>query len=294
MRTNINIQDAAKNLDVLASRIGLFLDTGKSCVITEGPTDQKFYKRFVAETKSQVFCPDPNGRANGKEPVLELLKLLETRKLKGILAIVDADFDRLEGTKPSSSNLLFIDTHDLETLLLKSPALEKILDEHASEEKRKNFGEDRIRSTLLEGGVLVGYLRWASLKHSYSLTFEGLDFKRFTSESTLAITLSQLVTTVKQKSQKLALKDEDIMAKMDELKSDSHDKWDVCCGHDLVEILSFGLRKTLGTNDSKKVECEILESLLRVGYEAAYFVETDLYQAIHAWEANNKPFKVLP
>jgi hypothetical protein len=50
----------------------------------------------------------------------------------------------------------------------------------------------------------------------------------------------------------------------------------------------------LGTNDSKKVECEILESLLRVGYERADFAETDLYKAIRKWEATNKPFKILP
>jgi hypothetical protein len=243
VKNNESIREAP-NSD-LFNEIGLQLNANVSCLITEAPTDQRFYKKFVIKGKCLVFCPDPNGMNNGKEPVKALLKKLEENNLKGMLAIVDADFDRLDGKEPSSSNLLFTDTHDLETLLLKSPALEKILDEHASEKKCRDFGKD-IRSTLLEGGVLVGYLRWASLKHSYSLTFEGLDFKRFTSESTLAINLSQLVTTVKQKSQKFALKDDDIRAKMNVLKNDSHDKWDVCCGHDLVEILSFWITQDIG------------------------------------------------
>ena len=56
-------------------------------------------------------------------------------------------FDILEGTVPLSQNLLFTDTHDLETMLLNSPALEKVLSEHGSETKINNFAKD-IRQTL--------------------------------------------------------------------------------------------------------------------------------------------------
>jgi len=138
------------------------------------------------------------------------------------LAIVDADFDILEGSVPLSPNLLFTDTHDLETMLLKSPALEKVLSEHGSEAKINNFAKD-IRQTLLEIAKIIGYLRWASLKFNYCLKFERLAFNNFVKKETLALNESDLMKTVKDNSQKPGLDDSEIRAKMDSLKTDAQD-----------------------------------------------------------------------
>jgi Protein of unknown function (DUF4435) len=53
------------------------------------------------------------------------LAILEQRGFQGVLAIVDADFDRLVPPTYQSLNLLLTDAHDLETMLIQSPALEK-------------------------------------------------------------------------------------------------------------------------------------------------------------------------
>jgi len=257
-----------------------------SFLIVEGDTDARVWKNLVDPTKCRVEI------AHNKDDAVKVLNILEKDNFAGVLAVVDADFWILEGTVIPSPNLLLTDTHDLETMLLKSPALEKVLAEHGSEEKIKDFAKD-IRQTLLERAKVIGYLRWASLKFNYCLKFEDLNFNNFL-KKTLALNESDLIKTVKDKSQKQGLDEQEIRAKMDSLKTDAQDMWYVCCGHDMIAILSIALCKALGSCNSKTVEPNVLEQNLRLAYESSYFCKTQLYAAIQQWEKNNQPFQVLP
>jgi len=260
-------------------------DTG-SFLIAEGDTDARVWENLMDSTKCSVVI------AHNKNNAIAVLHILEKDNFAGVLAVVDADFDILEETVLLSQNLLLTDTHDLETMLLKSPALEKVLREHGSTEKIERFAQD-IRQTLLESAKIIGYLRWASLKFNYCLKFEGLAFNDFVEKKTLALNESKLIQTVKNKSQKLGLDEQQIRANMDSLKTDTQDMWYVCCGHDMISILSIGLCKALGSFSSQKADPNVLESYLRVAYESAHFRETKLYRSIQTWEQTNKPFEVL-
>ena len=258
-----------------------------SFLIAEGDTDARVWKNLVDSTKCRVE------NALNKNNAVAVLNILEKANFSGVLAVVDADFDILEGTIPLTPNLLFTDTHDLETMLLKSPALDKVLLEHGSENKIKSFAKD-IRQTLLESAKVIGYLRWASLKFNYCLTFEDLAFNKFVDDRTLRLNESKLIQTVKNKSQMPGLDEQEIRANMDSLKTDTQDMWHVCCGHDMVDILSIALCKTLGSYNTKEVEPNVLEINLRLAYESAHFRLTKLYIAIQTWEQTNQPFQVLP
>jgi len=275
--------------DRIANRIRLLRTQSKytgSFVIAEGDTDARVWKNLIDSTKCRVEI------AYNKDNVVKVLNILGKDNFAGVLAIVDADFWILEGTFPSNPNLLFTDTHDLETMLLKSPALEKVLSEHGSEQKVKDFGKD-IRQTLLESAKVIGYLRWASLKFNYALKFEGLAFSKFIDDKTLALNESKLLQTVKNNSQKLGLDEVEIIAKMDSLKANDQDMWYVCCGHDMICILSIALCKALGTRNSKQVESDVLEKDLRLAYESSHFRLTQLYTAIQDWEKTNQPFRTF-
>lgn len=52
--------------------------------------------------------------------------------------------------------------------------------------------------------------------------------------------------------------------------------------------------KTIGSNNAKDIEPNILERSLRLAYEEAYFHDTQLYLDICTWENENQPFIVLP
>lgn len=263
-------------------------------LLVEGSSDKIFYERFV--DKSACELVSVSGKPSSKLRAIAILKILEEEsKFRGVLAIVDADFDRLATPLHYSLNLLYTDTHDLETMLINSPAFDKVVSEFSSEEKIVQFNRDKqdIRLALLEAGISVGYLLWISQRDGLSLTFDGIIFSRFIHEQTLQIDELKLIREVKNKSRAFSLKEEDLQQRLTDQKSNNHDPYQVCCGHDLVEILSIGLRKAIGSNKAADVEPNNLERNLRLAYEEVYFRETQLYIHIRNWESSNQPFKVL-
>ncbi|MEM1168633.1 MAG: DUF4435 domain-containing protein [Cyanobacteria bacterium P01_H01_bin.35] len=287
-----------RSLDADAIKVRLLRDVYKSqtLLLVEGSSDKTFYQRFVEESKCELVII--SGNPSSKERVISVLKILEKSNFQGIVAIVDADFDRLTPpTDQKSANLLYTDSHDLETMLINSPAFDKVISEFGSEEKISQFKKDikpDIRLVILESAVPIGYLRWISLDDRLDLTFENITFSKFIDEKTLRINKLKFIGEVKKKSQAFSLKEEDLQQQFIDKKNGDRDPWQICCGHDLVEILSLGLRKTIGSNKATDVEAISLERNLRLAYEAVYFQGTQLYSHIRTWENNNKPFKLLP
>jgi hypothetical protein len=259
-------------------------------LITEGTVDKRFYKQLIDNESCRVYV------AYGKQNVIRTLEILDNDGFNGVIAIVDADFDRLEGIEPNSVNIFMTDTHDLETMILISRALEKLLTEHGSEQKIKSVTETRgkdIRQILLDAGIKIGYLRWVNEKDNLSLKFEGIGFHEFIDENLLTLNLVKMIITIQNKSDRRDIKIEDIQERLNQLSNPDHDSWDVCCGHDLVCILSFGLRKALGTNNANAVTPEHIELDLRLSYEEAFFFATQLYKSLKAWENTNHPFRIF-
>jgi len=164
------------------------------------------------------------------------------------------------------------------------------LAEYGSESKLTNFtrklGKD-IRLLILESGLPVGYLRWIALKNRLALRFEDLPFSAFVDLNTLAVDIMKLIRTLKNRSQLPSIKEKDLRDQMSALKANSHDPWHICCGHDLVCILSIGLRKAIGSNNATEVKPDVIQKGLRLAYEISYFYMTQLYQSVRAWEQKN-------
>lgn len=256
-------------------------------LLVEGSSDKVFYERFIDKIACQIVIMA--GKPSSKLKVIGVLDILERASFDGVLGIVDADFDRLQGSVHESVNLLRTDTHDLETMLIDSPALDKVIAEFGSAEKIAKLNVD-IRTSLVEAGRSIGYLRWVSQCDELNLTFSDLKFSKFINEQTLQINEPALIQEVKNKSQALSLKTEDLQQRISDEKNQGFNPWQVCCGHDLVEILALGLRKAVGT---MSVDVDSLERSLRLAYEEVYFRKTQLWVNIRQWESSNQPFQVL-
>lgn len=273
---------------IVANEIEMWREQYKGAfVIVEGSEDARFYELFTDTSKCQVVPAHEKGKT------VSALSTLEQRGFSGVAAIVDADFDRLESIERPSDNLILTDTHDLETMLLSSPALDKVLQMFGSRKKLAAIRRD-VRQVLLTSAVCLGYLRWASLRFDLCLRFEGLRLKRFVDTETLAVHIPKLIDVVCAHSRRADLDLDDIKDKMNSLKDDNHDPWQVCCGPDLVGILSIGLGKMLGSRNTGEVEPSVVDKALRLAYEKPYFQGTALYSAIREWEQSNEPFKLLP
>ena len=280
MRESLTPDDYANELRMRrSSHQGTFL-------IVEGGSDAKLYRQLIDVNHCELVI------AGNRNMAISVLTILQNPLVLGVIAIVDKDFDELNGTLPGIPNLFFTDTHDLETMLLRSPALEKLISEFSSEEKLKKFGND-VRDVILASSCAIGYLLWVSLNDSLNLKFEGINFSAFIDKETLEINESMLIKEVKNKSQMPNLDVNDFQQRLKQKKDFSHDRWQVCRGHDFINILSVGLRKAIGSHNPNEVTVEILERSLRLAHEQTHFQTTELYAAIGVWEKHHHPYRIL-
>lgn len=266
-------------------------------LLVEGDTDSRFFSNLTSSGASKIIP------AYGKDNVIQTIVEINKRGTKGVIGIVDADFWHVEGfTIPS--NLFVTDTHDIETMIIFSPALEKVLREFVPGEKLEhieNLGSS-IRQVLLKIGLSVGCLRWVSLKEQFRLSFDSLPYSQFVDSKNLSVDLSKMVKSVRVASKdNIPLNDREIIDKLNSLISKQPDPWQICQGHDLVCILEIMfpivLEKFLGReiaeNARRKAHADALDKNLRVGYETSFFVKTQLYISIKSWEEANRPYVVF-
>src|SRR5229473_6176198 len=97
-----------------------------SFLIIEGPDDSRFYRRFINDKECHPLV------AFEKQSVIAAIRLLDADGFNGALGLVDTDFDLLDGVTIPTPNLIRGECHDLEAMLVSSPALEAVLHELAS------------------------------------------------------------------------------------------------------------------------------------------------------------------
>jgi len=258
-------------------------------LIVEGSTDARVYRRLVSETECRLIP------ATGKYKAISALNILEEGGFDGVLTIVDADLWRLDGIEPNSSNLLLTDSHDLETMILHSDALDNVLSEFGSTIEIAKLGRP-IRDVLLDGGLPIGYLRWLSspAKDDLSLKFKKLSFEKFVDEKTLRVSVDNLIRELKIDSKDATLDENAMKHRMMALDREGHDQWQVCSGHDLVRILSIGLISIFGNpRRGNTVTLDQLDGMLRLAYNYSQFCLTRLHNSIEGWETANPTFWVL-
>jgi hypothetical protein len=265
----------------------LRMQHGGAFLLLEGSTDTQVFTNLVVLAACKIVS------CGGKPNALEASSILVSRGVNGVLTIVDADFSRLAGQTVRKSHVLLTDTHDIETMLLESPAFDKVLREYGSSEKCDSL-KCSVRDLLLDSGACLGYLRWSSRQHDMKLTFSGIAFKRFVERDDLSIKVDAMIRVVVLNSGQQGLTDIEIAEKSDELRDPSHDLWQVCCGRDLIELLSIGLLRCLATRELREVGPTSLEKALRLAFEPRFFEAFPLCDAIRQWEKSNAPYQVLP
>ncbi|MCP4156463.1 MAG: DUF4435 domain-containing protein [bacterium] len=261
-------------------------------LVVEGDADARVYKKFVDDTDKTGCKVIP---AHNKDNVVAVLGILEKGSINDILFIIDSDFQRLEGIESDSTNLLTTDTHDLETMILaaKGP-LENILDEFGLKNKINNL-KSPVREMIAESTLPLGLLRWLSSpsKENWLLRFRDISFDNFVDGAKLNININLLIKEVKSNSKKFDIENKIIKSKLKTLKKDNSDPWQVCSGHDMVQVLAIGFRNVFGNKKARKLSAGVVEGMLRIVYEYPHFQETHLYASIRKWEKTSPSYNIL-
>lgn len=289
MRQYLTPHDVANQIRMRRSQwAGAFL-------LVEGGTDARFYGRFVHYESIVV--------ADGKEQVIQCLRLLVGHAFPGVAAIVDRDEWALgEGAMPEIPGLMCTDDRDLEIMALRSPALGRVLDTYGSEDKLAGLqaGGTSAVDILLGAGSELGYLRWLCVRDQsrgdrdpatalapdgpLRLKFKKLSFGKFLDRRTLEVDRKRLVRAISDHSRQPlhVQRVEEALDGLRQLASEtSVDPWDLCAGHDLVKILEIGLCSRFGS--CQQVTLEKLDGVLLLAYQDAHFERTLLFAAMQAW-----------
>lgn len=273
-----------KTSDTLVNEIKMHrMSHNGAFLIVEGADDIRFWR-----SRHHLDCELVEGE--GKKNVIGGIQRLDASSFAGVLGIVDSDYDLLTGINIESKNLLLTDAHDLECLLCRSSALDKVLAEHGSHAKIEKFENETgadVRTGLLERALVFGRLRWAAVRCDPMIDLERFRVPRFVDENTWSVPSEESICNALCDSHEVALT---LMHRINDLPE--ADPWYVVRGHDMVEIFRIGLRHVLGEMPASTGVKEI-GRLLRVAMSREDLQETRLWTDIRGWEAANRPYTVL-
>lgn len=236
---------------------------GKVIVVVEGADDVTMYGQLFSAGQVCLYadgCCDKH---------VLILKELNGGYENRLIAIKDADFDRLNGTVYPYRNLLLTDTHDAEGMMLLHGLPLKNLPE-----------EDVKRCEAVDVAALkrelapVSYLKWQNNKERLGLCFDkttvNQDFAGYL-QAVLANSRPDIVYTSEMHTAFRAAHPD---ADPDELTN----------GHDLLEKIYAVAQAADKANFPKKK----FFRRVRASYRSSAFSATRLYTSLRAWETQQQ------
>jgi len=133
----------------------------------------------------------------------------------------------------------------------------------------------------------------SSHKEKLNLNFNGLIFANFVDKNKLFFNLDNFINEVQTNSVNRTLDVVALKSKITSILSIGYDRWQLCCGHDLVEILFIGLMLNFGNPKFYGILIKTFKSILRLTYDYSDFRKTNLYNSIIEWQKINPRYKCL-
>jgi hypothetical protein len=258
-------------------------------LIVEGVTDYRFLQPFLDGGCSMVI-------AHGKKNAMTAISKLGTEGVDGCLAFVDADFDRIDGSIPDDTDVVVSDFHDVEVMMLMSPALDKVLEAYGSQKKLSSFLEKNaigtVRDYVFRECFKMGELRHKNKLKNWRLRFQQIDHKKFVDAVSLRIKIKEAVRVVLANSGDVEATASEILEKL-HLEIEGKNLSEFCCGHDCSGLVAIGLRQCLGSNKGSVACKQNVEKMLQLAYEESYLVKSNMFRQVRQWENRNPGFTVM-
>lgn len=263
----------------------------QTILLVEGDSDSSFFKNFIDMNAVVVLA------CQGKGNVIGTIR--KTKNVQGIIGIIDSDIDRLLGTlvnKPD--NIFFLDTSDLETFILHSHALKKVLNRLADPIRLRQLLQMRgmeFQELLISEARKIGYFRLLVKVEKWPLSLKNLEFMDFFDPRTFAIDVHKLVKSVIYDRTTTHLTREKVEKQLVQFLEHEHDPWKVVSGHNLLQLVFLGLKYAFGVQVrmQKYSRQEDLEDILIPSYEYAYFKQSELYEKLMEWQIHQEDFRVF-
>jgi len=266
-------------------------------LIVEGNSDTKFYNYFVCKGE-YILQPDVFNdlfvvNRGKKNQVIETIKKANEEGLEGIIGIIDADFDNLFNNVSIVENLYRTDTHDLESMLLKSKkSLKKVLKRyHEVDYFIKDSDVLGIQNILLESSKYIGYALWCSIDYEWKINFKDFPINICINDKCKCdLDLQQTFHCLRKKSSNISLSHVTIESEVNKKVLEKWDLWQVCRGKEMLKVLATYIK-----NNFKKGACgsDNLRDDLILAFDEKDFKNTNLYTSMKEWEQKNRYYSLI-
>ncbi len=248
-------------------------------LVVEGVTDERLYEKFIDKDAVRIV------EAHSKDNVRGTVRCMSSdRRDPKVIGIVDADLDRLEG-KEVSPPLFHTDCRDMEMMIIRTDALDDVLDEFSDHVKLRYFSETYgpVRDRVVDSGFPIGLLMQISHLERLSLSFKNLYFEEFIDTRDLTINIRHMVDAVLANSRPCRLGRKALVKRLNDAMAELKDPWLAVRGHDAVSILLLALQRNFGAFNSHNLNEGELGGSLRLAFSDEYFRGTQLYKDTSKW-----------
>jgi hypothetical protein len=260
-----------------------------SILLLEGPTDSRIFERFIDRQRCDIEV------GFGKKNVIGALDILEDDGLPGVLAVVDADFDRVLGVTYKLENLCVTHLHDFDLTIFASPALETFLREYARDDlfaKVFKSNVEALRAKIVETALPLARCRLISEYRNLNFYFVDLRHAEFVSAHDLSVAVDALYQAIIDRSRTGCTLSQLKAFVTGEITQFS-DQYQIVNGHDVAAMLGIALRGLIATRSSPQTWASEIESGLRMAFDWEAMQRTGVYECIRHWEADNQPYRVF-
>lgn len=254
----------------------------RSFFLVEGCSDASLFKRFSdSDHCSIVVCA-------GWENLVQAISILSEMGYEDVLGFCDRDYCDKNGYPDYSGVIIFTDENDLETQIICSSALEKVLEEFGvadrivAEVEREGISPSEL---VLRWSHATGALRFLSEKNGWNLKFDGMKYK-FLDKNNPEFCVDLTTQHVVGRSSPVGLPDLATIKTSVRSCIRTMSNPELAKGHDCIAVFGRAFRRRFGgTNKFNSPDGrDDLAKILRIAYEFAFFQETRGYNEIRRWE----------
>lgn len=247
-------------------------------IILEGSTDIRLFRSLLY---SDSVCLES---VDGKVDLINVMNDLKEDRNISVIAICDADFDHINNLadERAKSGIYLTDVHDAETMLVNSPSLTSFIDEYSNHDNHAEIN-GQLKDCVLSVAYEIGLIRLTSFNDKMNLNMKKMNYNNFININKLNVDLNkeQFISDIliRSKSLKSGVDKDLILSRYEEEKQLEHSLLQVCCGHDIANIVAM-LYSQRWVSCVQNINKDKVESALRLAYTIEYFKNTSLYTKI--------------
>ena len=248
----------------------IYSSSGKQTIVVEGDTDLRLYRQWLVSKNARLE------QANGKKNVKEVWLKAKELKFANLHCLVDLDYDLELSDSPiidsqfiyvsiaNSESGLEVECNDLESALIRSHALIKVMSQKYRLDDLKNNFELKIeglREKLRIAGAKIGSVRVVNQKiwnqTGYAPIGANFQIDEFFFDSiNIELNIDYLSEFLLRGSKGYDV--ENLINSANKLLDKNTNGWQLCRGHDLSVMLGMHLSNLIGRRVSQR---EIEEDL---------------------------------